>query len=44
MGGAAAVGVEGQEQRSKNTALRGTGADGSVFSQFYPLLPVRQEV
>jgi len=40
--------VQGEEQRGKNAALRGTGADGpgvrEVFPQPHVLLPVRQEV
>ncbi len=48
MKGGAAVGVQGEEQRGENAALRGTGADGprvrDMFSQLYKLPPVRQEV
>lgn len=44
----AAIGVQGEEQRGKDMALGGTGADGSgvrdVFSQLHVLLPHRQEV
>ena len=46
--GGAAVGEQGEEQRGKNAALWGTGADGSrvrnVFPQLHMLLPVRQEI
>ena len=46
--GGAAVGVQGEEKRGKNAALRGTGADGpgvrDMFSQPHVLPPVRQEV
>jgi len=42
--GGAAVGAQGEEQRGKNAALRGTSADGpgvrDVFPQPHLLLPV----
>ena len=48
MTGDAAVGVQGEEQRGKDAALRRSGADGpgvrDLCSQLNALLPVRQEV
>ena len=48
MTGGAAVRVQGEEQRRKNAALRGTGADGlkvrDMFPQFHVLPPVGQSV
>ncbi len=48
MTGGAAVSVQGEEQRGKNAALRGSGADGprvrDMFPQLHMLPPVRQEV
>lgn len=47
MTGGAAVGVQGAEQRRKDAALRGTGADGlgarDMFPQLHVLLPVIQK-
>ena len=46
MTGDAAVGVQGEEQRRKNTVLRGTGGlkDRDMFPQLHVLFPVGQEV
>ncbi len=48
MTGGSAVCVQGDEQRGKNAALRGTGADGPGVQDMFPYLhmlaPVRQRV
>ena len=47
MNGGAAVGVQGDEERRKNTALGATSADGlgvrDIFPQLHKLFPVRRK-